>query len=154
MKIFVKYLPGTEELYYKTEGSACADLRYFDFDGSKPELLIFPGETVMIHTGVSMWINDPKFTALVFPRSGLGSKGLVLANTVGVIDADYCDSDNEGHIIVSLVNPSGKTIELPEGKAFAQGIVVKYEIPEGSESCSPKGACRDSERLRISRKLP
>ena len=50
MKIFVKYLPGAEELYYKTEGSACADLRYFDFDGSKPELAIMPGETVMIHT--------------------------------------------------------------------------------------------------------
>ena len=60
--------------------------------------------------------------------------GIRLSNTIGVIDADYCDSDNEGHIIVSLVNPSGKTIELPEGKAFAQGIVVKYEIPEGSES--------------------
>jgi dUTP pyrophosphatase len=51
-----------------------------------------------------------------------------------VIDADYCDSDNEGHIIISLENPSETTIELPEGKAFAQGIVVKYEIPDGAES--------------------
>ena len=109
------------------------------------------GSTFRIATGIR-WVTDVKGAAegecgdrgkvlLIVPRSGLGFRyGIRLSNTIGVIDADYCDSDNEGHIIVSLVNPSGKTIELPEGKAFAQGIVVKYEIPEGSESCSPKGA--------------
>ena len=110
MKVFVKYLPGAEELYYKTEGSACADLRYFDADGSKPELAIMPGETVMIHTGVSMWINDPKFTALVFPRSGLGSKGLVLANTVGVIDSDY-----QGEIMLALKNAGQGMLKIAAG---------------------------------------
>ena len=103
------------------------------------------GSTFRIATGIR-WVTDVKGAAegefgdrgkvlLIVPRSGLGFRyGIRLSNTIGVIDADYCDSDNEGHIIVSLVNPSGKTIELPEGKAFAQGIVVKYEIPEGSES--------------------
>ena len=72
---------------------------------------------------------------LIVPRSGLGFRyGIRLSNTVGVIDADYCDSENEGHIIISLENPSETTIELAEGKAFAQGIIVKYEIPEGAES--------------------
>ena len=51
-----------------------------------------------------------------------------------MIDADYCDSDNEGHIIISLENPSDKTVMLKEGKPFAQGIVVRYEVPEGAES--------------------
>lgn len=134
MKIFVKYLPGAEELYYKTEGSACADLRYFDFDGSKPELLIFPGETVMVHTGVSMWINDPKFTALVFPRSGLGSKGLILANTVGVIDSDY-----QGEIMLVLKNAGQGMIKIAAGDRIAQvGIFhiaqpVFYKVKEFPE---------------------
>ena len=54
--------------------------------------------------------------------------------TVGVIDADYCDSDNEGHIIISLINPSDVAVPLEECKPFAQGIVVKYEVPDGAES--------------------
>ena len=135
MKIFVKYLPGTEELYYKTEGSACADLRYFDADGSMPELAIMPGETVMIHTGVSMWINDPKFTALVFPRSGLGSKGLVLANTVGVIDSDY-----QGEIMLALKNAGQSMLKIAAGDRIAQvGIFhivqpVFYKVKEFPET--------------------
>lgn len=78
---------------------------------------------------------DREKVLLIVPRSGLGFRyGIRLTNTVGVIDADYCDSENEGHIIISLDNPSGQSVELPEGRAFAQGIVVKYEIPSGAES--------------------
>ena len=98
------------------------------------------GSTFRIATGVR-WVTDPDEEGdrgrvlLILPRSGLGFRyGIRLSNTVGVIDADYCDSDNEGHIIVSLCNPSGQTIELPQGKPFAQGIVVKYEVPKGAES--------------------
>lgn len=76
---------------------------------------------------------------LVLPRSGLGFRyGIRLSNTVGVIDADYCDSDNEGHIIISLENPSEQTASLPQGKAFAQGIVVSCELPEGAESAEAR----------------
>ena len=98
------------------------------------------GSTFRIATGVR-WVTDPvkeddrAKVLLIVPRSGLGFKyGIRLSNTVGVIDADYCDSDNEGHIIVSLENPSAQSIELPQGKPFAQGIVVRYEVPEGAES--------------------
>jgi len=98
------------------------------------------GSSFKIATGVR-WVTDGDRdrdkVLLVVPRSGLGFKyGIRLSNTVGVIDADYCDSDNEGHIIVSLVNPSQETVKLPEGKPFAQGIVVKYEIPDGAGSDS------------------
>lgn len=76
---------------------------------------------------------------LVLPRSGLGFRyGIRLSNTVGVIDADYCDSDNEGHIIISLENPSEQTVPLPQGKAFAQGIVVSCELPEGAGSAETR----------------
>ena len=98
------------------------------------------GSTFRIATGVR-WVTDPvkeddrAKVLLIVPRSGLGFKyGIRLSNTVGVIDADYCDSDNEGHIIVSLENPSAQSIELPQGKPFAQGVIVKYEVPEGAES--------------------
>lgn len=95
------------------------------------------GSRFRIATGIR-WVTDEADRGrvlLIVPRSGLGFRyGIRLTNTIGVIDADYCDSDNEGHIIISLDNPSDTAIELPEGKAFAQGIVVSYEIPEGAGS--------------------
>jgi dUTP pyrophosphatase len=100
------------------------------------------GSSFRIATGVR-WVCDDEEgrdkVLLVMPRSGLGFRyGIRLSNTVGVIDADYCDSDNEGHIIVSLVNPSDQTVLLGEGKPFAQGIVVRYEVPDGAESDSSR----------------
>ena len=98
-----------------------------------------PGSTFRIATGVR-WVTentaeDRSKVLLIYPRSSLGFKyGIRLSNTVGVIDADYCDSDNEGHIIISLQNPSDKMVTLEEGKPFAQGIVVRYEIPDGAGS--------------------
>ena len=97
------------------------------------------GSSFRIATGVR-WVcgktaGDRDKVLLLVPRSGLGFKyGIRLSNTVGVVDADYCDSDNEGHIIISLVNPSDTTVLLEEGKPYAQGIIVKYEVPEGAES--------------------
>lgn len=100
------------------------------------------GSTFRIATGIR-WVTDSddgnaedrNKVLLIVPRSGLGFKyGIRLTNTVGVIDADYAGSDNEGHIIISLDNPSNQTIELPAGKPFAQGIVVRYEIPDGAGS--------------------
>ncbi len=98
------------------------------------------GSKFRIATGIR-WVTDSESESdrnkvlLIMPRSGLGFKyGIKLSNTVGVIDADYCDSDNEGHIIISLENPSKTTVPLPEGKPFVQGIVVNYEAPEGAES--------------------
>ena len=95
------------------------------------------GSSFRIATGIR-WVcsaDERDRVLLMMPRSGLGFRyGIRLSNTVGVIDADYADSDNEGHIIVSLENPSGTDVQLPEGKPFAQGIVVRYETPEGAES--------------------
>lgn len=92
------------------------------------------GSTFKIATGIR-WTGGAGAVLLIVPRSGLGFKyGIKLSNTVGVIDADYCNSDNEGHIIISLENPSDKDVPLEQGKHFAQGIVVKYEIPAGAEN--------------------
>lgn len=67
----------------------------------------------------------------LYPRSGLGFKyRLRLNNTVGIIDSDYYNADNEGHIFVKLTNESndGKTLTLNAGDAFAQGVFVEYGI--------------------------
>ena len=99
------------------------------------------GSRLKIATGVR-WVTDPDErdrVLLIVPRSGLGFKyGIRLSNTVGVIDADYCDSDNEGHIIVSLENPSETDLQLEEGRPFVQGIAVKYEVPEGAGSAEAR----------------
>lgn len=118
-----------------TAASAGCDL-YMPFN-----LNLEAGSTFRIATGIR-WVCDEDErdrVLLIVPRSGLGFKyGIRLSNTVGVIDADYADSDNEGHIIISMENPSSENVPLEEGKPFAQGIVVRYEIPEGAESGSAR----------------
>jgi dUTP pyrophosphatase len=66
----------------------------------------------------------------LYPRSGLGFKyKLHLNNTVGIIDSDYNDSDNEGHIFVKLVNDSGdKILIVGSGESVVQGIFIPYGI--------------------------
>lgn len=103
------------------------------------DIVINKDDEVKIPTGIRMVSDcdeDYKFGMLLIPRSGLGTKyGIRIKNTIGVIDADYFQSDNEGHIFAILVNPSKqKEISLDNGQAFMQGVVVPFIIPSGSES--------------------
>ena len=107
-----------------TAGSAGYDFR------STVSVSLAPGETVMIPTGIRVRI-DEGWALLLFPRSGLGFRyRLQLNNTVGVIDSDYYDSDNEGHIFIKMTNDSneGKTCVIERGTAFAQGIFMPFGI--------------------------
>ena len=105
-----------------TTGSAGYDF-YLPYD-----LTIKPSESVKVFTGVRVKINSD-YVLMVFPRSGLGTKyHLTLDNTVGVIDSDYYNALNEGHIIISLTNHSDKVLELKRGDRFAQGVFLKYGI--------------------------
>ena len=107
-----------------TAGSAGYDFR------STVSVSLAPGETVMIPTGIRVKI-DEGWALLLFPRSGLGFRyRLQLNNTVGVIDSDYYDSDNEGHIFIKMTNDSneGKTCVIERGAAFAQGIFMPFGI--------------------------
>ncbi len=95
-----------------------------------------PGETIKVPTGIRCRINDD-YALFLFPRSGLGFKyRLQLNNTVGVVDADYYGSDNEGHIFVKITNDSNenKTVDLKTGDAFAQGIFLQYGITEDDDA--------------------
>ena len=93
-------------------------------------LSLAAGESIKIPTGMRVRI-DEGWVLKLYPRSGLGFKfRLQLNNTVGIIDSDYYYSDNEGHILIKLTNDSreGKSLELPAGAAFAQGVFVEYGI--------------------------
>lgn len=107
-----------------TMGSAGYDF-YAPFD-----FRLAPGETIKIPTGVRVRMDD-NWVLHIYPRSGLGFKyRLQLNNTVGIIDSDYFNSDNEGHIFIKLTNDSneGKSLEVTKGSGFAQGIFLEYGI--------------------------
>lgn len=107
-----------------TKGSAGYDF-YAPFAFSLP-----PGTTIKIPTGVRAKI-DEDWVLKLYPRSGLGFKyRLQLNNTVGIIDSDYYNSDNEGHIFVKITNDSneGKTVDVAAGMGIVQGIFLEYGI--------------------------
>lgn len=114
-----------------TAGSAGCDF-YMPFN-----LNFESGSKFKIATGIR-WVteaDEADRVLLIVPRSGIGFKyGVRLPNTVGVIDSDYAKAENEGHILVAFENPSGTDIQLEQGTPFVQGIIVRYEIPEGAES--------------------
>lgn len=91
------------------------------------DVTIEPGEIVLIKTGLKVQIPSEE-VLLVFPRSSLGiKKSLTMANNVGVIDADYFDNpNNEGHIMIPLLNFSKEDVRLEKGERVAQGIFIKY----------------------------
>ena len=95
------------------------------------ELNLKKGESLLIPTGIRSKINDG-WVLKIYPRSGLGFKHRVqLDNTVGIIDADYYNSSNEGHIMIKLscdAHDDGHTVTVNAGDGFAQGIFLQFGI--------------------------
>ena len=93
---------------------------------SPTSFTLLPGETIKIATGIRCRI-DEGFVLKIYPRSSFGFKyRAVLDNTVGIIDSDYFNADNEGHIFVKITNNGDKTLVVNKGDAFCQGIFVQY----------------------------
>ena len=89
-----------------------------------------PGETIKVPTGIRVKI-DSGWVLKCYPRSGLGFKfRMQLNNTVGIIDGDYFNSSNEGHIFTKITNDSneGKVLSVAKGQGLIQGIFVEYGI--------------------------
>ena len=99
-----------------------------------------PGETVKIPTGIRAWMEEG-WVLQIYPRSGLGFKyRLQLNNTVGIVDSDYYESDNEGHIFIKMTNDSneGKVLELPAGSGIAQGLFMEFGITVDDEASAKR----------------
>ncbi|MCW8040126.1 MULTISPECIES: dUTP diphosphatase [Acinetobacter] len=121
MKVQVKVLDarlGTEWPMptYATAGSAGLDLRAC----VEQTTVIEPGQTVLVKTGLAIYIEDVNFAGLILPRSGLGHKhGIVLGNLVGLIDSDY-----QGELMVSVWNRGQAAFSLEPGERLAQYVLV------------------------------
>ena len=103
-----------------TKGSAGYDFY------SPVDITLKPNEIAKIPTGIRCRIDDG-FVLQIYPRSSLGFKyQMALLNTVGIIDSDYYNADNEGHIIIGIVNRGNKDLVINKGDRFVQGIFTKY----------------------------
>jgi len=101
---------------YATSGSAGLDLRACLAEA----LVLEPGQTSLIPTGLSLHIGDPGLAAMILPRSGLGHKhGIVLGNLVGLIDSDY-----QGPLMVSCWNRGSSAFTVQPLERIAQLVIV------------------------------
>lgn len=101
---------------YASPGAAGLDLRAC----INSELILQPGESQLISSGIAIHVGDPGYAAVILPRSGLGAKnGIVLGNLVGLIDSDY-----QGPLMVSLWNRGQAAFTIQPMDRIAQLVVV------------------------------
>lgn len=107
---------------YATEGSAAFDLRAC----LDQPLTLEPNQVQLIGTGISIYIGDPNYAAMILPRSGMGHKnGIVLGNLVGLIDSDY-----QGQLMISAWNRSTTVFTINPMDRIAQLVIVPVLRPE------------------------
>ena len=131
----LKELCATDDNYYDTinlpvratKGSAGYD--FF----SPIDVSLSPGDSIRIPTGIRCKIENG-YVLQIYPRSSFGFKyQMMLMNTVGIIDSDYYDADNEGHIIIAVSNQGKKGMSIKAGERFAQGLFVRYYLAQEEE---------------------
>ena len=107
---------------YATKGSAGLDLRAAVID----KIHLRSNETLLIPTGLSIYIEDKNYAATLLPRSGLGHKnGIVLGNLVGLIDSDY-----QGELMISCWNRGKESYFIEPMERIAQMVFIRVEHPE------------------------
>ena len=100
------------------------------------------GNSGVILTGIR-WVcdkeEDKNKVLQIYPRSGIGFRtGVRLMNTVGIIDADYWEGNNEGHIMVKLYNPMDSHLHIKDGDAIVQGVITEYHTCDDEEEIIEK----------------
>ena len=103
-----------------TPGSAGVDLRAC----LDEPVTLAPGETILIGTGIAIHLEDPGVCAMILPRSGLGHRGLVLGNLVGLIDSDY-----QGELKISTWNRGQEPQTIEPGDRIAQMVITPVIQP-------------------------
>ena len=130
MKIELKILHENCYPDYATPGSAGIDLKAASIIRA---IEIYPGDQELIRTGIAIHIKDPGYAGMIIPRSGLGKRGVVLGNLVGLIDSDY-----QGEIKVLLWNRGNDIVQIDHMDRIAQLVIVpvvqaQFEIVEHFE---------------------
>ena len=119
------------EIYHKIKLPKRATTGSAGYDFFAPiDITLKPNESALIPTGIRVSIEEG-WLLKCYPRSGLGFKfRLQLNNTVGIIDSDYYDSENEGHIFAKITNDTKeeKTVSISQGEGFIQGIFTPFGI--------------------------
>ncbi len=137
---FKKDISDDKELYNSiilpkrsTNSSAGYDIR------SMTKGIIKPNESMIFKTGLKVCMNEDE-VFYIFDRSSLGYKyDVCLANSVGVIDSDYYNNeDNEGHFSIKLINHGNSDFEVNIGDRIAQGIFMKYLTVDDEEKINKK----------------
>ena len=121
---------------YQTVGSAGMDL----IACIESAITLTPNQTQLINTGLAINIRNPNLCAMIYPRSGLGVKGIVLANNVGVIDSDY-----QGEIKVALLNRSQHDFAINPFSRIAQMVFqpvvqVQWDVVDEFHAVTERGA--------------
>ena len=105
-----------------TSGSAGYDFK------SPIAFTLKPGKTIKIPTGIRVKIDDG-WVLKCYPRSGLGFKYMMrMSNTIPIIDSDYYNSNNEGHIFFKISNEGANVISINSSDKIIQGVFVAYGI--------------------------
>ena len=111
----------------------------YDFYSPK-KYVIKPNKGLKIPTGIKVKMQSDEWLG-IYIRSSLGFKyNIRLKNSVGIIDADYINAKNEGHIWIALYNHGKEKIVINKGEAFAQGIFQKYLLTKDDETKNIKRA--------------
>jgi dUTP pyrophosphatase len=122
--------------HYATPGAAGLDVRAC----VEAPLVLEPGASQLVSSGIAIHLGDPGYAAVVLPRSGLGSKnGIVLGNLVGLIDSDY-----QGPLMISMWNRGKSAFTIQPMDRIAQLVVVpvvqvEFEVVEDF-AASARGA--------------
>ena len=106
------------------------------YDFCLPEdVVLEPGKLQLVPTGVKAYMQDDEYLGMHIRSSMAVKKRIMLVNNVGIIDADYYNNeDNEGHIMLALLNMGSEPIALPKGERVAQGIFYNYLVADGDDN--------------------
>ncbi|MBR2071008.1 MAG: dUTP diphosphatase [Phascolarctobacterium sp.] len=106
------------------------------YDFCLPEdVVLEPGKLQLVPTGVKAYMQDDEYLGMHIRSSMAVKKRIMLVNNVGIIDADYYNNeDNEGHIMLALLNMGSEPVALPKGERVAQGIFYNYLVTDGDDN--------------------
>ena len=125
----VSYCPNAVLPYRSTIGSAGYDFECVE------DTVIKPHSIALIPTGIKAFIDVGWYLQLALRSSTPKKKGLMLANSIGIIDSDYYNNeDNEGHIMFQVYNFTDKEVLIPTGERIGQGIFLQYGKVDGDNA--------------------